>query len=310
MTFEATMRAAGLMPGEVAPDGRWRRCKTADKPAHKNGAYILYPDGRGYWRNWATDAGLNEWRDSGYSKASPMDQAKLDAIRKRERDERIAAIKKARAIWNESTPYRLHAYITDKNLGAEGCAGLRLWNGAVRFDRETRVDGQWLVVPIMYRGALVNVQRIHTTGKKAFVRRAPVKGGFYVIDRPRAALTVFVEGLATGLAVFQCVKHARVVVAYDAGNLLHAIQAFKPTGMACIAADNDWATAIKPHMNGVNPGIEKARNAASLIDCGVAYPEGIGGSDWADWLKEFGPAHAKRMERLIQAQARYVVATG
>lgn len=304
------MEMAGLMPGEVVPDGKWRRCKTQDKKHHKNGAYILYPDGHGLYRNWALHDRAILWRDGQAGRVSPIDQARMDAIRAKEREDRIKAIKKARLIWSESKPYRPHQYIIDKGLRADGCAGLRTWTGTVWFDASTRVHDQWVVVPILWRGSLVNVQRISADGRKAFVAKAPVKGGCFVIERERAALTVIAEGLATGLAVYQCMRHARVVVAFDAGNLLPVIEAIKPTGMVCLAADNDHVTAAKPHMHGVNPGIDKAKNAASLINAGVAWPEGIEGSDWADFLAEHGPTAAKRVERQIQAAARYVERPG
>jgi putative DNA primase/helicase len=58
---------------------------------------------------------------------------------------------------------------------------------------------------------------------------------------------------------------------------------------------------------GMNPGIEKATNAAELIGAGVAWPEGIEKSDWADYLKEIGEGAAKKLERLILAKAKYVM---
>ena len=39
---------------------------------------------------------------------------------------------------------------------------------------------------------------------------------------------------------------------------------------------------------GFNPGKEKAQSAADLIGAGVAWPQGIEGTDWADALMEWG----------------------
>jgi putative DNA primase/helicase len=103
------------------------------------------------------------------------------------------------------------------------------------------------------------------------------------------------------------VRQARVIVAFDAGNLLAVVDRIKPAGSVVIAADNDHGTQAK---RGVNPGLEKARNAADLIGCGVAYPQGIEGSDFADMLKELGEGAARRLERAVLAQARYVMAAG
>jgi putative DNA primase/helicase len=95
-------------------------------------------------------------------------------------------------------------------------------------------------------------------------------------------------------------------VCFDAGNLLPVVQRLKPTGSVCIAADNDHKTLAK---RGFNPGVEKATNAANLIGCGVAYPQGIEGSDWADALLQWGQRASKRIEREILAKARYVMGT-
>lgn len=294
MSFDAAMRAAGLRPKAIYPDGRWRRCSTDDKPHKKNGAYVLHPDGRGFFKNWATDTDLNAWSDGSMTKARPIDMARLAAQRERERAYRVQAMRSVRTFWNNARPLnRPHPYIERKGLTPQGCAGLR-------------TQDELLVVPIALGDWIINVQTISPDGEKRFWPGAPVKAGTHLIDRPKSAMTVIVEGLATGLAVYQTVKHARVVVAFNAGNLLPAVEAVKPCGSVVIAADNDWKTLAR---RGMNPGVEKARNAAELIGCGVAYPEGIEGSDWADALKEWGEPGARKVERQILAGARYVMVT-
>lgn len=72
-----------------------------------------------------------------------------------------------------------------------------------------------------------------------------MKGGAYVSDRPRVAVTAVCEGLATGLAIFQSLRMARVIVAFDAGNLIHAVGQLRPTGSVVICADNDHGTEAK-----------------------------------------------------------------
>lgn len=293
MSFELAMRASGLIPGPVVADGRWRRCKTTDKPLKKNGAYVLHPDGRGYWKNWATDLELNSWNgDTAQIRVlSAAELAERDRRKQREREARIAAIRGARAAWDRAAPvHTLHPYIERKGLSSLGTGGLR-----------TR--GDLLVIPVLSDGRITSIQTIAADGEKRFWPGAPVKGGSYVLDRPRAALTAFCEGFATGLAVYQCVRHARVVVAFDAGNLIQVVDRMRPTGSVVICADDDHGTLAK---RGINPGIEKARNAAELIGAGVAWPRGIEGTDFADMLLELGPMGAKRIERLIQAEARYV----
>ena len=295
-TFEQALRMAGLRPREVVADGKIRRCDTEAKPGRKNGWYMLRPDGTGVWGDWASGGSdvLGTWRDE----HAHMDPAKAAQMaersrrqREQERADRIEAMRKARRFWEGSRACsRLHPYLSAKSLSPLGTQALRENDGA-------------LVVPVMWSGRVISVQSIRHDGTKRFWPGAPVKGGSLLLDRPRAALTVICEGLATGLALFQCLRQARVLVAFDAGNLLPVIQAVKPTGSVVIAADNDAGTQAR---RGFNPGLDKARNAAELIGCGVAYPEGIEGTNFCDLLREHGPQAAKRIERLVQAGARYV----
>jgi putative DNA primase/helicase len=290
VNFEQAMRGSGLRPRDIVADGRWHRCPTDDRPRKRNGAFVLHPDGRGYWRNWATDEGVNSWRDE-QATARPIDEARLRAARDRDRAYRVAAMRGARVFWNNARPLnRIHPYIERKGLSALGCAGLR--------QRD-----ELLVVPVLHSGGIISVQTISPDGAKRFWPGAPVKGGAYVLHRQRGALTCVCEGLATGLALYQCVRHASVIVAFDAGNLLAAVDRVRPSGAVVICADNDHKTAVR---TGINPGVEKARNAAELIECGVAYPTGIEGTDWADCIKEWGEGAHRRIERLILSQAKYV----
>lgn len=294
LTFEQAMRLSGLLPRAIIADGKWRRCPTEDHPRKRNGAYILHPDGRGYWRNWALDDGVNAWADDNATQAKPMDMERIKAQRDRERQYRIQSVRSARQFWNHSRPLSLpHAYIAKKGLLPLGCAGLRVNDGL-------------LVIPVMLGDSLISVQTIDAEGSKKFWPGAPVKSGSFILHRDRFAITIFCEGLATGLALFQSVKNARVIVCFNAGNLLDVTQYLKPTGSVVFAADNDHKTKV---LRGFNPGIEKATNAAELIGAGVAYPEGIEGSDWDDWLREIGEGAARKLERLILSKARYVPMT-
>lgn len=290
MSFEAAMTASGLIPGAIVADGKWRRCKTTDKPKHRNGAYVLYADGRGYWRNWATDFELNKWEPAGIELSAKADPEIARRRQEAERAARVNAVRGARARWNESEPMRnLHPYLERKGLNAAGCAGLRVWRDL-------------LVVPVYFGNSITSIQTIDAGGQKRFWHGAPVKAGAYIMHRQRAAVTAVCEGLATGLAVYQSLRHASVIVAFDAGNLTPVVDRIRPTGNVVICADNDHATQAR---TGINPGIQKAENAAELIGAGVAFPKGIEGTDWADALAEW-PNGARRIEREILAGAKYV----
>jgi phage/plasmid primase-like uncharacterized protein len=139
---------------------------------------------------------LNTWRADGETRIAPVDWDRINRQREQERRDRLAAIHAVRRFWAALGPMQaLHSYLADKLLTAQGCGGVRMWRGQI-------------VVPITDKaGRLMNVQLINSQGRKLFWKGAPVQGGCYVIDRPHAALTAICEGFATGLAVFQAMRH-------------------------------------------------------------------------------------------------------
>jgi putative DNA primase/helicase len=296
LSFEQTIRLAGLMPRVVVPDGKIRRCKSEMNPNKNNGWYVLHADGRGAWGDWTSGSGqsLGTWHEEGATQHAVSAEviAKMKAQREAERNYRIQAVKSARAFWSRAKPLSLpHPYIANKGLSPLGCSGLRTHDGL-------------LVIPVMLGDSLISVQTITIDGVKKFWPGAPVKAGACVLHRPRAVVTALVEGFATGLAVYQSMRNASVIVCFDAGNLIRVAARIKPHGSVVVVADNDHKTMVK---RGVNPGIEAAKNTAELIGCGIYYPEGIEGSDAADYLKEIGEGAAKKLERLILAKAKYVM---
>lgn len=297
MGFEQTLRSAGLMPRALVPDGKIRRCATADKPHKRNGWYVLNPDGTGSWGDWTSGSGdaLGHWRENESDIRLPTgaELAARAARRDAERRRRIAAIHAARDAWSRAVPLRgLHPYIEKKGLTAVGCTGLR------------RI-GDKLVIPVLWKGRVISIQTIAPDGEKRFWPGAPVKGGCYVMQRAASAVTAVCEGFATGLAIYQSIRLVRVIVAFDAGNLATVIEHVQPRGSVVICADDDHGTEAK---RGFNPGRQKAEAAAALIGAGVAWPQGIDGTDWADALMEFGEGGARQIERQILARAKYVIA--
>jgi len=298
-SFEAALLAHGLLPGVVVADGKWRRCATRGKPKKRNGAYVLRADGRGWFMDWASDSGAIGWNE-GKRPAAGEEQAVRRHLRQEERKRRWQAILAAQALWAAAEPMRgLHPYLAGKGLSAAGCQHLRQSAGR-------------LLVPLMRGQRLISVQQIAADGTKRFFAGAPVRGGCCVLERQRAALTCICEGLATGLAIYQAIAHARVVVAFNAGNLPVVARAMKEAGplrtQTIVCADNDHETQKR---TGSNPGLEKAREAAHVLGAALAFPAGIQGTDWADALQEWtleGSARsgAARVQRLVLGGMRYV----
>ncbi len=289
--FLSTLTAFGFVVDQVIPDGRWHRVKTIDKMKHRNGAYLLKPDGMvGYFKNWATDQDFNTWRAEG--ELSPaqkrQNEARAENARRREAEYRAQSIKSMRAYWAGLPALRGgHPYLIGKGLDMRGCVGLR-------------TDGDLLVIPVMRDGQIMSLQTIAPDGQKRFRTGCPVKGGVYLLDRAGAVLTCFAEGYATGLAIYQSIPQCRVVVCFDSGNLIEIAKHYQGRGLGVVCADNDHETAARI---GANPGIEAGRKAAELMGCGMTYPEDIQGSDYADALAEFGDNARRWVSRKIMSKA-------
>ena len=289
--FLNTLLASGLRARDVVPDGKWHRCPTNDKPRKKNGVFLLTLDGRrGVFKNYALDTDFSIWTDGKpLSESDKRDMTALATLaRAQERRRREIAMRSMEAHWHSLQPLRGgHPYLEAKGLRVDGCAGLR-------------VDDDKLVIPMRKGGRLMSLQTITTEGEKKYRAGCPVGGATFDIERRSAQLTCYAEGFATGLAVFQCLPLARVRVCFDAGNLVRvAEEVGRRPGMAVVCADNDWTGAR-------NAGIEKGSAAAELLGCGIAYPQGIEGSDWADALQEWGSSARVRVE--VMRGAKYVTA--
>ena len=273
MDFRQTLEVAGLIPKDIVADSLWHRCKTTDHPKKLNGSYKLFADGvAGLYQNHATMDAVATWRIGGDTPIPIISQSQIQAKQNEARRLLVQATQAARKFWHSCKPVRFgHPYLSGKMLSMVGCAELR-------FD----ADG-WLVVPIMIGANIMSVQRIAPDGVKRFWSGASIKGGSYIIEPARFTVTALCEGLATGLSVFQCVPDCRVIVAFDCGNMVEVAKRLNIHGLAVVAADNDYRTFEKI---GKNPGLDHGRAAAALIGCGIAWPEGIKGSDFADQLAE------------------------
>ena len=271
IAFADFLKISGLIPRDIVADSKWRRCKTETHPKSKNGSYKLLDSGTlGFAQDFAVHPSPLIWRADKTSDTPKIDHA---AIAKRRRDEQQALIKatrEAREFYAACKPLRgSHEYLISHGLDMTGCMGLKV------------DDKGWLVVPMLIGSNISSVQRISPEGEKKFWYGAAVGGASYTIDRNSASITVLCEGLATGLAVFAAMPLARVLVAFNSGNLSR-VPAPK-SGMVVFAADNDHATFKKI---GRNPGVMAATEAAEAIGCGVAIPEGIEGTDWCDFRNE------------------------
>lgn len=263
------MCSAGLIPGDVIPDGRWHRCPTEAHPKKRNGSWKLALDGLiGWCQDFAVHTEPLTWRPDKDNLAQ-VDHSAIARRREIGRRTLIRATSAARAFYTSCAWLRGgHPYLSAHGLDMTGCHGLKI-----------DLDG-WLVVPVRLGRSLVSVQRISPEGEKLFWPGASVKGASYTIERTNASISVLCEGLATGLAIFAAAPLVRVIAAFNAGNLARVQM---PPGMTVVAADNDHETATRI---GSNPGLDAAGVAAAVLGCGVAVPTGIEGTDFCDWRQE------------------------
>jgi putative DNA primase/helicase len=271
--FLQFVQANGIVVPDTFVAGRWIRCKTVSHPRKRNGSIKLADDGLVGWvQDYAVHAEPIMWRSTDADAiAAPIDRALIARRQAERRAALVEATLGARAFYDQCTPLRdSHPYLVAKGLGVAGCTGLR-------------IDGAgWLVVPMLYNGKILSLQRISPDGEKKFHFGATTKCAYYAIERAGATLTALVEGFATGLTIFNAMPNSRVLVAFNAGNLPVVAERMPRFAMGVVCGDNDHETAARI---GRNPGLDAARAAAEVLGVGMASPT-CTGTDWNDYAME------------------------
>lgn len=248
--FLSFARSCGLILDYAEPDGKWRRCRTVDKPRRRNGCYVLDSRG-GAVRNYATMMDFATWRNGSAERVPMRDYRELrrKAAAEEAQKHAKAAASAARIVkaatlltpspavaWRVGRPGReavlAHPYLVRKALPGAACL----------------VHEGYIVVPMrIERGhvrELVNVQKIDAHGEKRFLTGGRAKGAVHRIGPPNAAEEWFCEGYADALtlrlALAQMYRTAAVVVCFSAGNLE---QVAKGSRSGFVYADNDESFA-------------------------------------------------------------------
>lgn len=275
--FRQAMQATGIhYSGDIIADGKLHRFHIeGHKQGSKNGAYTLHLDGypAGYFQDYKT--GISQtWRSGNgcqpvsYALLQQINQAKQQREAK-QRQRHAAATIKAVNIWSRSKPISQqsdHVYLVNKHIQPNGA----------------RLYGDALVISIYNESdELVNLQFINPKGEKRFLSGGRKRGCFHIIGDLSQRILIC-EGFATGASLYE-ESGQRVVVAFDAGNLLPVaknIRELVPDAEIIICGDND--------LSGI--GQTKAREAALAIDGKVLIPS-VPGADWNDILTG-GSQHA------------------
>ncbi len=264
--FRAVLDEAGLIPGEIVPDGRLRRCGTTTHPKSTNGWQVLHSNPfAGAYGDWAT--GISDtWGMDGQT-ISSADRERLREEIHRQRQKREAAhllkiqlaATKARKYLSGIHPATgLNSYLERK--GFDPCPGLL-------------ADGDLLVVPVLDpdHGQIISFQRIAPDGSKRFMADGHTACGYFAIRCDDGPL-VICEGIATGLSIYMATGRT-VLVAFSPRNRVTVAQMAReryPDRPIIIAGDNDTDTESK---TGANPGVKAATEAASAVNGLVAIPE-------------------------------------
>jgi phage/plasmid primase-like uncharacterized protein len=246
----------------IIPDGQIHRFYVeGDRRGTRNGWYVYFdgPVPGGVFGSWRTGA-RHTWSATNPDEFDRAQRAAYEeqikkakaANDKTRREAAMRAQRRARKILARSQPaHSDHRYLASKIVAAYR---LHMHRGL-------------LVVPLRDAGGtLHSLQFIGPDGRKRFLKDGRIKGCYHAIGKLTEPLYI-VEGYATGASVHEATG-CGVVVAFDAGNLTCVAQAIRkkhPRHPVVIAADNDQRTRG-------NPGLTKAREAATAINAMLAYP--------------------------------------
>jgi len=277
--FRSELEQVGLRPGEIRPDGKLRRCGTADKPRSDNGWYLIHegPSAVGTFGDWRT--GLKQtWCAGGNGRP-------LDPETRRKIQERIEHDKKDR----EAEEGRKHAEAAQKarnilkTLPEADVSNPYIARKQIKSCNDLKADGDRLVVPIYDPDTgIMSLQRIEPNGDKRFLPDGRTRGGYFPIKGKDGPLYI-AEGIATALSVHESTG-TTALVAFTAGNLESVARMARkryPDREIIITGANDMQTEIK---TGKNPGKEAMEAAARAVSGKVALPhfKGEEGTDFND----------------------------
>ena len=124
-SFRREIEDAGLRPREIIADGKLHRCPVEGKPGAKDGAYVLYMDGRpaGWFQNWRTGQ-EGKWNSGNGASFSADQLQRIAADRKRahekheaeKAEEQSGAAQRAEVILEKALPCQDHPYLDRKGV--------------------------------------------------------------------------------------------------------------------------------------------------------------------------------------------------
>jgi putative DNA primase/helicase len=271
-TLVDAIAAAGLGTPDIIHDGAIHRFTSPDDRPRSNNCWFVSHGTAGAFGSWKLGF-TTTWSDG----KSENNTALLEGIREyqRHRDADMEILRNDAAddavvMWMSASTAINHPYPLIKRIIPYGA----------------RQADSALLIPMYFKGRLVNIQRTYSDGKKRFMKSARVTGAYYPIGNILDS-TYICEGYATGCSLHEHTG-APVAVAFNCGNLKAvaiSIRKRYPTIKITLAADNDVATPG-------NPGLTKGRAAAAGVGGDFIYPdfsdEVFDGTDYNDYLSQGG----------------------
>jgi len=272
LLFRAAMEAVfGSLESLPVGDGRIHRFHVpGDRPGSRNGWYVLHAEARpvGCFGSWRT-GGCHVWRGSPWTAAGQARRQSSQRAAAAERARRqLNTARYAQWLWASATPADpSHPYLLRKQVPPYGL----------------RQRDQYLLVPLICEGRLLNLQRIAPDGDKRFLKGGRVQGCYALLRTLGAGARLYLcEGWATG-ATLHTATGCPVACAMNAGNLLAAGRQLWQEYPDCelvVAGDDDRLTTG-------NPGRSAATDAAVALGCGLVFPpwsgeEPLGLTDFND----------------------------
>lgn len=279
------MAEAGIVPASaLTPEanGQIQRFEIAsDKRGNLNGWLIWYCNGFdsdvyvfGSWKLGSS----HTFSSNGSANTDPAIRLQIESARREA--ERLKAEEQRKAAlacyeqWQKATPATNHPYLSAKGIKPH----------IAKADADN-----WLLIPVVdMAGQLTSLQYINPNGCKSFRKGGKISGCFCPLGYGESASVILIcEGFATGATLHEA-SGLPVVVAFNAGNLKPVTMAIRlnhQQATIIVCADNDHTNKTK------NVGIEKAKEAASLVGAFLIYPSftaNDNGTDFNDLAVAYG----------------------
>lgn len=265
-----------------------------DTPPPMDGNVYRYPvEGKqhGKKNGWVVGRGrcitIGRW-DTGQKIRITPDKSEVTAEDRehiRMINDRIRADKLAKQLEARLVAEKIMARATDKEHPYCVRKGIRPVVGGV--------VGDTYCIPMYHGQDLVNVQQIFPNGDKLYLAGAEKQG--CAVSIPGDDKICICEGFATGCSISAATGY-RVVVAFDAGNLVHVAKAVRernPVARIIVCADNDHPNPGALKYGGT--GIKFGRLAASACGGWLRYPD-TPGKDFNDIPQDEARAIINRRE--------------